>query len=92
MIADTPKTDAEYQAQWDAETLAGAEEIKADEARLKAAQARAATMAEEKEEQAKAMSKVADKATGSPDGNKAGERDLSGAGNLFNVGARLKNG
>jgi hypothetical protein len=90
MIADQPKTDAEYQAQWDAETLASAEEIKADEGRLKAAEARAAKMAEDKDEQAKAMRKVAGKGSGGPAGPGARTGDLSGTSNPFNVGARLK--
>lgn len=88
-MIDTPQSDKEWQAQYDAETLATAEEIKADEPRLKAAEAKAAKMAEDKQEQAKAMKKVAGKGTGSPDGKKAGERDLSGTGNPFNVGTRI---
>lgn len=88
-MIDTPQSDKEYQAQWDAETLATAEEIKADAGRLKAAEAKAAKMAEDKQEQAKAMKKVAGKGDG-PDGDKkAPERDLSGTSNPFNVGQRL---
>ncbi len=90
MMTDEPKSDAEWQAHCDANTLAGAEEIKADPTRMKAAQAQAVKMAEDKEEEAKAMEKVAGKATGSPNEKKASGRDLSGASNPFNVGARLK--
>ena len=91
-MIDEPKSDAEWQAHCDANTLAGAEEIKADPTRMKAAQTQAIKMAEDKEEEAKAMEKVAGKATGSADDNKSGKRDLSGTSNPFNVGARLRNG
>jgi hypothetical protein len=89
-MIEQPKSDAEMQAQWDAETLAQAEEIKADEGRLKAAEGQAAKMAEAKQEQAKAMNKVAGKGKGPSGDKKPGERDLSGTSNPFNVGTRIK--
>ena len=51
--------DRECRAKRDAETLAGAEEIKADPARLEAAQLAAAAQAKVREEEAENLKKVA---------------------------------
>ena len=53
------KDDKECRARWDAETLACTEEIKADPARLEAAQLAAAAQAKVKEEEAENLKKVA---------------------------------
>jgi hypothetical protein len=53
------KTEAEWQAEDDARSLAQAEEIKADKPRLDKAQDAAKRMADEEAERAKAMRKVA---------------------------------
>lgn len=82
-MIDEPKTDKEWQAQYDAQTLAQAEEIKADETRLAAAQAQAKKMVENKREEAKAMAKVAGKRERGTGGQSGGQT------NPFNVGARL---
>lgn len=67
-----PRTDKEYEARWDAETLANAERIKADPTRLSSAQSAAKAMAEQQDEKQKAMRKVAGrKPTRSPDPPKA---------------------
>ena len=58
-MVDQPVTEAEWQAQADANTLAEAEVIKGDEARLKKAQEAAKKIADEQRERAAAMSKVA---------------------------------
>lgn len=52
-------SDKEYEARWDAESLAKAEEIKADPSRLTAAQEAARKMAEEQRKNLKAINKVA---------------------------------
>jgi hypothetical protein len=54
-----PVDDKTWRARDDAHTLAMAEEIKADSARLKAAAAQAKKMLAEKEREAKAMAKLA---------------------------------
>jgi len=64
------KTDAEWQAEEDARSLARAEEIKADESRLSKAQDAAKVMADEEAEKAKAMRKVAGRKKSEPDSNK----------------------
>jgi hypothetical protein len=76
-------SDKEYEATWDAETLARAEEIKLDAPRLTAAKKAAATMTEKKREEAKAMAKVAGKKERPTGGKQGGEI------NPFNVGQRL---
>lgn len=90
-MLDEPKTDREWQARMDAETLAQAEKIKADKARLDAAQAEATKMAEDKQDEAAAMKKIAGaKGKGPGDQKKAGTGQLSGSGGAFNVGVRIK--
>ena len=54
-----PKTDADYEAKWDAETLAKAELIKNDASRLEKAQVAAGKIAEQEREEANAMARVA---------------------------------
>ena len=56
-----PSTDKEYEARWDAETLANAERIKADPGRLDLAQAAAKAIVDQKDEDQKTMRKVAGK-------------------------------
>ena len=58
-MAATPTSDAEWQAQSDARTLAEAEQIKADAQRLTRAQAKARGMADEKAQDAAALRRVA---------------------------------
>lgn len=58
------KTDEDYQAEWDAQTLADAEQIKADQDRMARAGKAAKRLAEEKEKENRAMRKVAGKRTG----------------------------
>jgi len=78
-----PTSDKEWEARYDAETLARAEEIKNDPTRLAAAQKQAAKMTEAKVEEAKAMAKVAGK------GNRPTSAQSGGQKNPFNVGVRL---
>jgi hypothetical protein len=85
-----PKTDREWQARMDAETLAQAEKIKADKARLEAAQKQAKLMANDKREEATAMSKIAGQASGTDDAKKPDKEPLRGSGNPFNIGVRIK--
>jgi len=59
MSIASPKTDKEYEARWDAETLANAENIKADKPRLSAAQAAARAIVDERAKDAQSMQKVA---------------------------------
>ena len=54
-----PRTDEEYEARWDAETLANAERIKADPNRLSSAQSAAKALADQQTEDQKVMRKVA---------------------------------
>jgi len=84
----SPVSDKEWRARDDADTLARAEEIKADKTRLDTAQAAATKMAEDKAEEAAAMRKVADK--GYPPGskNRAGDASQERS-DGFNVGQRL---
>jgi hypothetical protein len=56
-----PLSDMDYEAKWDAQTLAQAETIRADPNRLNNAKTAAQRMASEQEENAKAMKKVAGK-------------------------------
>ncbi len=63
------KTEAEYQAEWDARTLADAERIKADKARLKKAEDAATKIVNEQNKEAQAMRKVAGKRGALPDPN-----------------------
>lgn len=58
----TPKTDAEWEAQGDAETLARAAEIQADKKRLKRAAKAAKSMVSDAQTRAKAMKRIAKKA------------------------------
>jgi hypothetical protein len=83
MSAEVPMSEKEWEAHYDAETLARAEEIKSDEARLSAAQTQAAKMTEKKQEEAAAMAKVAGKKE-RPTGGQQGHET-----NPFNVGQRL---
>jgi hypothetical protein len=83
MSAETPMSEKEWEATWDAETLARAEEIKSDKPRLNAAQKAALTMTEKKREEAAAMAKVAGKKE-RPTGGQQGHET-----NPFNVGQRL---
>ena len=53
------QTEAEWQAEYDARSLAESEKIKNDPRRLERAQIAAARLAEKEKEEAKAMSKVA---------------------------------
>jgi len=57
-----PISDKEFEARWDAESLAKAEEIKADPNRLRAAQGAATQMAEEKRKELTGINRVANKA------------------------------
>lgn len=59
MPIDRPLTDREWRARDDARTLAVAEEIKQDKARLSNAKVAASKMLEEQKEETKALSKVA---------------------------------
>jgi membrane protein involved in colicin uptake len=90
------KTEAEWQAEDDARSLAQAEEIKADKARLDKAQSAAKRMADEEAERAKAMRKVAGRKKSQPSGGggskrkpmstRLNEAPVQGApGNSFNV-------
>lgn len=54
--------ESDHEARWDAETLARAELIKADEARYKKAKDWAAVLTQKEQDEAKAMQKVAKKA------------------------------
>ena len=65
-----PRTDKEYEARWDAETLVNAERIKADPARLSTAQSAAKAMAAQQDEKQKALRKVAGKSTTDPEQTK----------------------
>lgn len=49
----------EYEAKWDAQTLAEAEAIKADKLRMKKAKTAAKELSKEADEKAKAMKKIA---------------------------------
>ena len=53
-------TDAQWQAYWDAQTLANAEIIKGDDKRLEAAKEAAKKAVKEEKAEADAMQKVAD--------------------------------
>lgn len=66
-----PKTEHEWRAESDANTLAEAKVIAQDTARLKAAQTAAARLADEQKAKAAAMQKVADnpKAAANPTSN-----------------------
>lgn len=70
-----PRTDKEYEARWDAETLANAERIKADPSRLGSAQAAAKAIADQKDEDQKAMRKVAGRRGVTDKGVQGGTRD-----------------
>jgi len=56
------RTEADWEAIWDAQTLASAEVIKGDAERLKAAKAWAKKLVEEETAEAEAMKKVAESA------------------------------
>lgn len=89
-MIEEPKTDKEWQARMDADTLVQAEQIKADKARLAAAQREAKRLVEAKREEAAAMSKVAGQASGTSDDKKPDTGPLSGSGNPFNIGVRIR--
>ena len=72
-----PKTDAEYEAKWDAETLAKADLIKKNPARLSKAQDAAAKIADQEREEANAMSRVAGRKRSSGTGSGGSERKSS---------------
>lgn len=57
-----PVSEMEWQARYDAESLAKAEEISADPLRLSAAQAAAVKIAEERKKEAVAINRVASRA------------------------------
>jgi len=59
LTTDQPQTEAQWQAEYDARSLAESEKIKNDPRRLERAQAAAGRLAEKEIEEAKAMSKVA---------------------------------
>jgi len=59
MSIEQPQSEAEWQAEYDARSLAEAEKIKNDPRRLQRAQTAAGRLAEKEKEEAKAMSKVA---------------------------------
>lgn len=59
MSLSRPSTDKEYEARWDAETLANAKKIEADPARLTSAQDAAKAMVEQRDEDHRAMREVA---------------------------------
>lgn len=84
----SPVSDKEWRARDDADTLARAEEIKGDEPRLKTAQAAATKMAEDKREEAAAMTKVAAKSYPPSSRERAGDASQERT-DGFNVGQRL---
>ena len=73
-----PKTEAQWQAEDDARTLAQAEVIKQDQARLANARNAAAKIAAREREEANAMSKVAGRAVKSNDPNQKEKKGKSG--------------
>ena len=87
--APYPKTDKEWQAHDDAQTLARAEVIKKDEVRLTRAQEAAAVIANREREEANAMQKVAGKKRISDDkplrsrGGGSGSTRSTGSFNVF---------
>ena len=89
-MIDEPKTDKEWQARMDAETLVTAEQIKADKARLAAAQREADKMVEAKREEAAAMSRVAGKGGDTGEDKKPDTGPLRASDNPFNIGVRIK--
>jgi hypothetical protein len=60
-----PRSEKEWEAQYDAETLARAEVIKSDQARFDSAKVAAGKIAEREREEARAMQKVAGKKSAS---------------------------
>lgn len=86
MISEQPKTEAEWQAEDDARTLAQAEVIKQDKARLEKAQSAAEKIAAEERERAKAMAKVAGKKSSKPS---EGIKQKSGTVGTFNTFKRI---
>ena len=58
MSLDTPRTDKEYQARWDAESLIQAEEVKSNPKRLQAAKQAAKVIEKERAEALAAAQKV----------------------------------
>lgn len=61
MNTNRPISDREYEARWDAESLAKAEEIKADPSRLTAAENAARKIAEEKQKELTGINRVANR-------------------------------
>ena len=70
--AAVPRTEAEWQAEYDAETLARAEVIKNDVGRFDKAQIAAGKIAEREKEEAAAMTKVAGRKRPSGSGSGSG--------------------
>lgn len=64
MSRSRPLTDKEWDARWDAESLAKAEEIKADPSRLNAAESAALKIAEEKQKELTGINRVANRGKG----------------------------
>lgn len=80
------KTQAEWEAESDADTLVRAEEIKADPQRLSAAQQIADNMADEQREKARHLDKIASNPDSPAPGNGSdnpGPRSTGGTGSLF---------
>lgn len=76
-MLEQPKSNDDYQAEWDAQSLAEAEKIKGDPARLEKAQTAAVRLAEEEREKANAMRKVAGRKRSSGAGS-GGSKKTSG--------------
>jgi len=77
-------SDKKWRAQDDARTLATAEEIKMDSARLNLAQSAAKTMAEEEAKRAQAMRKIAGQKKGSTSSKKPAKKKSKGSGSTAN--------
>lgn len=60
------KSDKEYQAEWDAQTLADAKQIESDKTRMNAAAKAANTMAIEAQKRAQALQKIKKPTTKKP--------------------------
>jgi len=70
-MLNQPISDREYEARWDAKSLAKAEEIKADPARLRRAQSAAVRIAQEKQKELTGIKSVAKRANSSETTRKA---------------------
>lgn len=82
-MAIQPITEAEWQARDDANTLARAEAIKADQKRLEAAQGQAKKMLEESKKETAAMAKIARNGGSSRIRRSASNNDASNVHNVF---------